>query len=281
MAYLLKSNDVYIDDEVIAEQDPIEFRNGRNLGSLPTLYDENWGYVESANQWFIHLKANKRLESLSSYARALLHYWNFIESEGLIWDVFPLAKGLKPTYRYRNDKLLKSIKAGELACSTANTYMTHVVQFYLWAAHERYYNISERHKPFEIEFVRIHRSDMLAHMMPKFLIQTTDLRIRTPRDATSNNIRGLKPLTQIALTHLALHLRNAPCEFRLICLLAAQCGFRIQEASGLTLAALEQSVQRSGSITHFELTIGPSDCSLKRISEETEFLGFEPRQAPE
>lgn len=42
-------------------------------------------------------------------------------------------------------------------------------------------------------------------------------------------------------------------------MLAAQSGLRIQEASGLTLAALEQSVQRSGSITHFELTIGPSN----------------------
>ncbi|HHJ2687662.1 TPA: tyrosine recombinase XerC [Escherichia coli] len=259
MAYLIKSDDVHIGGEIITEMAPIEFLNGRNLGSLPTIYDQNWGYVVPVNHWFIHLKANKRLENLSSYARALLHYWNFLESENLIWDVFPLAKGLKPTYRYRNDKLLKSVKAGELAYSTANTYMTHVVQFYLWAAHERYYHISEKHKPFEIEFVRIQRSDMLVHMMPKFLVQTTDLRIRTPRDATSKNIRGLKPLTQISLTHLALHLRNVPCEFRLICLLAAQSGLRIQEASGLTLAALEQSVQRSGSITHFELTIGPGN----------------------
>ncbi|EMN4130343.1 hypothetical protein AB6G92_09445 [Providencia vermicola] len=116
-----------------------------------------------------------------------MHYWNFIELEKLIWDVFPLAKGLKPTYRYRNDKLLKSIKVGELAYSIANRYMTHVVQFHLWAAHERYYNISEKHKPLEIEFVRIQRSDMQAYMMLKFLDKTTDLLIRTPRDATKKD----------------------------------------------------------------------------------------------
>lgn len=257
LAHLINSSDVFIGCDIAVDVDPIEFREGKNIGSLPTLYDENWSYVEPVNQWFIHLKNTRRLENLSSYSRAMKHYWTFLESEKLIWDIFPQAKGIKPTYRYRNEGLLKHVKTGALAYSTANTYMAHVVQFYLWAAYERYYIIRENHKPFEIEFVSIKKNDMLSHMMPKFVVQTTDLRIRVPKDSFSQNTRGLKPLSQAMLTHLAIQLRNASCELRLICLLGAQCGLRIEEASGFTLMALNQAVQRAGSRTHYEITIGP------------------------
>ncbi|BDM62800.1 hypothetical protein NFHSH190041_02520 [Shewanella sp. NFH-SH190041] len=103
-------------------------------------------------------------------------------------DEFPPVKGLKPTYRFRNDELLQSVKSGELAYSTANTYMSHVVQFYLWAAHERLYPITEIHKPFEIEFVQVKSHGMLAHMMPKFTVQTSDLRIRVPKNSTTKTV---------------------------------------------------------------------------------------------
>lgn len=257
LAHLINASDVFIGCDIAVDVDPIEFREGKNIGSLPTLYDENWSYVEPVNQWFIHLKNTRRLENLSSYSRAMKHYWTFLESEKLIWDIFPQAKGIKPTYRYRNEGLLKHVKTGALAYSTANTYMAHVVQFYLWAAYERYYIIRENHKPFEIEFVSIKKNDMLSHMMPKFVVQTTDLRIRVPKDSFSQNTRGLKPLSQAMLTHLAIQLRHASCELRLICLLGAQCGLRIEEASGFTLMALNQAVQRAGSRTHYEITIGP------------------------
>lgn len=83
---------------------------GRNVGPLPTLYGYDGNYIEPVNQWLIHLKAEKRLENLSSYARALKFYWCFLESEELAWDNFPAVKALKPAYRYRNDGLLKRSK---------------------------------------------------------------------------------------------------------------------------------------------------------------------------
>lgn len=257
MAYLLNSSDVYIGCEINTAADPIEFKAGRNVGSLPTLYNNNGEYIEPVNQWFIHLKAEKRLENLNSYARALKYYWSFLETEGLIWDTLPAVKALKPTYRFRNDELFKKIKTGKIAYSTANTYMSHLVQFYLWAAHERYFPITDNHKPFEIEFVKIKNNDILAHMKPKFVVQTTDLRIKVPRDSFSHNVHRLTPLSEQMLHNLSLHLCHTSIEVRLICLLAAQCGLRIEEASGLTLVALNQAVQRAGSRTHFELTIGP------------------------
>lgn len=113
MAYLLNSSDVYIGCEINTAADPIEFKAGRNVGSLPTLYNNNGEYIEPVNQWFIHLKAEKRLENLNSYARALKYYWSFLETEGLIWDTLPAVKALKPTYRFRNDELFKKIKTGK------------------------------------------------------------------------------------------------------------------------------------------------------------------------
>ncbi|HDX8431315.1 tyrosine-type recombinase/integrase [Aeromonas sp. QDB11] len=259
MATLVTSADVFIGGEINIDTDPIEFEGGRNLGPLPTLYDTNGKYVEPVNQWFIHLAAAKRLEDLSSYARALRRYWEFLDKHELTWDHFPPIKGLKPTYRFRNDDLLKNAKAGKLAYSTANTYMSHVVQFYLWAARERYYPITESHKPFEIEFVRVKNGSMLAHMMPEFVVQTSDLRIKVPKDATSKTVRSLNPLSRDTLHILSQRLRTESPETRLIAMLGAQCGLRIEEASGFTLTALNQAVPRADSRTHYEITIGPSN----------------------
>lgn len=110
--------------------------------------------------------------------------------------MFPVIKSLKPTYRFRNQHLLKKAKEGDLAFSTANTYIRHVVQFYKWAAHEQLITITDQNKPFEIEIVNIRNESMLAHMMPKFTVQTSDLRIRVPRSSQSNRIRSMNPLSQ-------------------------------------------------------------------------------------
>lgn len=257
MAKLLYSSDVFIGGEIYLDTDPIEHHGGRNIGPLPTLYDANGQYVESVNQWFIHLVATKRLENLSSYSRALLRYWSFLEREGLAWDKFPSIKSLKPTYRFRNDDLLKSTKTASLAHSTANTYMSHVVQFYCWAAHERYIQITENHKPFEIEFIQIKQHGILAHMMPKFTVQTSDLRIRVPKDATSKRVNSLNPLTQEMLQTLSLHLRRESPETRLMILLGVQCGLRVEEAAGFTLTAMNQVSPCSDTLSRYQLTIGP------------------------
>lgn len=259
MAKLLNSRDVFIGGEASYDTDPIEFYGGSNIGPLPTLYGDNGLYIESVNHWFIHLIAAKRLDNLSSYSRALLRYWLFLEKEGLAWDQFPPIKSLKPTYRFRNEDLLKSTKNGSLAYSTANTYMSHVVQFYRWAAHEQFFAVTESNKPFEIEFVPIKNNGMLAHMMPKFVVQTSDLRIRVPRDAASNQVNSLNPLTREMLHSLSLHLHQEPPETRLIVLLGVQCGLRIEEATGLTLSAINQAIPISNSRTRYQITIGPGN----------------------
>lgn len=259
MAKLLNSRDVFISEEVIVDVDPIEFYGGRNIGPLPTLYGANGLYIEPVNHWFIHLIAAKRLENISSYSRALLRYWSFLEKESLAWDQFPPIKSLKPTYRFRNEDLLNNTKNGSLAYSTANTYMNHVVQFYRWAAHEQFFSVTENNKPFEIEFIQVKNNGMLAHMMPKFVVQTSDLRIRVPRDAASNQINSLNPLTREMLTSLSRYLHQESPETRLIVLLGVQCGLRIEEAAGLTISAINQAVPISDSRTRYQITIGPGN----------------------
>ncbi|MCH8493669.1 MAG: site-specific integrase [Idiomarina sp.] len=259
MAKLVISNDVSVGSFIRNGENDVQFTAGRNIGQLPTLYDGEGRFVGPVNAWFVYLVATKRLENLSSYARALRRYWSFLDKEQLTWNEFPPPKALKPTYRFRNDDLLRNAREGKLAYSTANTYMTHVVQFYLWAAYEGYYRITEKHKPFEIEFVTIKNNSMFAHMRPKFTVQTSDLRIRVPRDSTTQKVRGLTPLGQDALYNLSFQLRAASIEIRLICLLAIQCGLRLEEASGLTLDALNNAILRDGTRAQYEITIGPSN----------------------
>lgn len=259
MAYLVKSADVFVGGEIVFDGDQARFSGGRNIGVVPALYDCNGHYVEPVNQWFLRLVAGKGLQDLSSYSRAMLRYWSFLERhDDLQWDKFLPAKALKPTYRFRNQDLLPAAKAGELAWSTANTYISHLVQFYLWTARKRYYQISDHHKPFEVEFVTIHNDSMLAHMAPKLVVQTSDLRIKVPKNATTERVRSLEPLSPDELHVMGQALRDESTEFRLICALGAQSGLRIEEASGMTLTALDTAVPTSELKNRFHVKIGPA-----------------------
>ncbi|RWU08863.1 site-specific integrase [Pseudidiomarina gelatinasegens] len=257
MAKLIYSTNVSVGSKVDISDVAIRFLGGVPLGRLPTLYDAKGQFVIPVNQWFIHLSSVKKLEDLSSYAKALKRYWTFLDTHDLRWDYFPQLKSFKPTYRFRNEELLKHANDGLLAYSTANNYMSHVIQFYKWAAYEDYFSISAENKPFEVEFVSIKSRGPLAHLRPRFTVETSDLRIRVPRDSISSNVRSLSPLTIESISNLAASLRYSPVEFRLISFLGILCGLRAEEAAGITLNALVRAVPRDDSQLYFNLTIGP------------------------
>ena len=95
MAYLVKSADVFVGGEIVFDGDQARFSGGRNIGVVPALYDCNGHYVEPVNQWFLRLVAGKGLQDLSSYSRAMLRYWSFLERhDDLQWDKFLPAKAL-------------------------------------------------------------------------------------------------------------------------------------------------------------------------------------------
>lgn len=148
---------------------------------LPTLYDNSGHFVEVVNQWLLDLKTVKRLVDITPAAKALLRYWKFLERENLEWNCFPPVNRLKPTYRFRSYDLLASAREGKIAFSTANNCMGQVVRFYTWAMENRHLIIEDaKQAPFKIEFVVRQNNDLLAHLRPRILVQTQDLRIRVP-----------------------------------------------------------------------------------------------------
>jgi integrase len=238
-----------------------------NIGSLPTLFYQNGIFNHEANSYLFYLKAIKKAEDLSPCAQALRAYYQFLEDNGLNWDNFPPVKRLKPTYLFRSH-LLKQIKQGELAHSTASVRMNQIVNYYKWLMHDGYLCIkNEKEAPFKMEFVSVQNNGTLAHISPTFTIETSDLRIKVPRDADSKNIRPLSPLSIDALSILTHHLLRTSEELRLQSLLAIDTGMRIEEVATFTLDALDTAIPLAESQYRFEMLLCPRSTGV-----QTKFL---------
>ncbi|MDC5808422.1 site-specific integrase [Vibrio europaeus] len=259
MTYLVHSSDVFKETE-LQKLDNGTFHclpSNDNIGSLPTLFSQDGIFNHEANSYLFYLKAVKEAEDLSPCAQALRAYYQFLEDKGLNWDKFPPVKRLKPTYLYRSH-LLKQIKQSELAHSTASVRMHQIVNYYKWLMHDGYLRVnSEKEAPFKMEFVSVQNRGMLAHVSPTFIIETSDLRIKVPRDADSKNIRPLSPLSRNALGILTQHLPQTSKELRLQALLAIDTGMRIEEVATLTLDALDTATPLAESQHRFEILLCP------------------------
>ncbi|HGS4931323.1 TPA: tyrosine-type recombinase/integrase [Vibrio parahaemolyticus] len=269
MTYLVYSSDVFKETE-LRKLDDGTFHcqpTNDNIGSLPTLFYQNGIFNYEANSYLFYLKAIKKAEDLSPCAQALRAYYQFLEDNGLNWDNFPPVKRLKPTYLFRSH-LLKQIKQGELAHSTASVRMNQIVNYYKWLMHDGYLCIkNEKEAPFKMEFVSIQNNGTLAHISPTFTIETSDLRIKVPRDADSKNIRPLSPLSIDALSVLTHHLLRTSEELRLQSLLAIDTGMRIEEVATFTLDALDTAVPLAESQYRFEMLLCPRSTGV-----QTKFL---------
>ena len=136
--------------------------------------------------------------------------------------------------------------------------MNQIVNYYKWLMHDGYLRISnEKEAPFKIEFVSVQNTGMLAHTMPNFIVETSDLRIKVPRDADSKNIRPLSPLSRDALSILTRHLIQTSKELRLQALLSIDTGMRIDEVATLTLDALDTATPLAESQHRFEILLCP------------------------
>ncbi|EAR9475550.1 tyrosine-type recombinase/integrase [Escherichia coli] len=224
---------------------------------LPALYDSTGHFVEPVNQWFLELKTVKRLVDINTAAKAMLRYWRFLERENLEWNHFPPVNRLKPTYRFRSEDLLSAAREGRMAFSTANSCIGQVVRFYIWAIENHHLVISsENAAPFKLEFVARQNNGMLAHLRPRVLIQTSDLRIRVPRHANPA-VSSLTPLSMEHLSLMAAHLNNQSHEFILMSLLACESGLRLREACSFTVNALQEARPASELKSRYHITIGP------------------------
>ncbi|EHK2860566.1 site-specific integrase [Vibrio parahaemolyticus] len=270
MTYLVHSSDVFKETELLKLDDDGTFHclpSNDNIGSLPTLFSQDGVFNHEANSYLFYLKAVKKAEDLSPCAQALRAYYQFLEDKGLRWDKFPPVKRLKPTYLYRSH-LLKQIKQGELAHSTASVRMNQIVNYYKWLMHDGYLRVkNEKEAPFKMEFVSVQNSGVLAHISSTFIVETNDLRIKVPRDADSKNIRPLSPLSRDALGILTQHLPKASEELRLQALLAIDTGMRVEEVATLTLDALDTATPLAESQHRFEILLCPRSTGV-----QTKFL---------
>lgn len=166
---------------------------GQHLGKLPLLFMEDGSSIRVANNWLIHLKANLRKKEVNTQAQALLHYFTFLHDIGMSWDEMAISLRLRPTYAFRKH-LRDMFKRGELARSTANSYMGSVINFYkFYLARDHFF----AYPPFKYEVVRLHGNSSHEYMRNHFIhVDTTDLRLKLPSDTRHFGLsRKLIPLS--------------------------------------------------------------------------------------
>lgn len=262
--FLIQSSNVYKQTELLVSDSTCQCSPLKgNIGSLPTLFNQDGSFNHEVNSYLFYQKAVKAAKDLSPCAQALQAYYQFLEDKGLVWNLFPPIKRLKPTYLFRSH-LLKQIKNGELAHSTASVRMSQIVNYYKWLMHDGYLKIkNEKEAPFKMEFVSVQSSGMLAHISPTFTVETSDLRIKVPKDSSSKNIRPLSPLTQESLSILTQHLPNASEELRLQVLTSIDTGMRIQEVATLSLNALDAAIPLTESEHRYEIVLSPQSTGVQ------------------
>lgn len=157
MSVLIHSDDVFKETELISNSDGLFHCSPLkdNIGSLPTLFTKEGDFNHEANSYFFYQKTIKQAKDLSPCAQALQAFYQFLEDNNLRWDYFPPVKRLNPTYLFRSH-LLKQIKSGELAHSTASVRMNQIVSYYKWLMYEGYLIVkSEKEAPFKMEYVSV------------------------------------------------------------------------------------------------------------------------------
>jgi integrase len=234
---------------------------GETFNDIPALIDGEGQFVTVVNAWFYHLRSAEGLEDLSSNAKGLLRYWRFLESAGMKWDELRQPKSMKPTYLFRNRDLMPAVNNNELARSTANVYIRHVVNFYLWAIENEHLTVDKHNKPFDIHFVERANQGKLGHMMPMFTVQTHDLKIKQ-----HGNSGSLHPLSQDEIAVMADLLKYESIEFRLMILLSLMSGLRIGEATSMTLGALDSVIKNDG--VNYSMHVGPSNGVKTKYGKE-------------
>ncbi|MEZ8819229.1 tyrosine-type recombinase/integrase [Vibrio breoganii] len=262
--YLIQSSNVYKQTELSISDNTYQCSPVKgNIGSLPTLFNGDGSFNHEANSYLFYQKAVKDAKDLSPCSQALYAYYHFLEDENLAWDTFPPVKRLKPTYLFRSH-LLKQIKNGVLAHSTASVRMNQIVNYYKWLMHDGYLKIkNEKEAPFKMEFVSVQSTGMLAHISPNFTVETSDLRIKVPKDASSRNIRPLSPFTQESLSILTQHLPSTSEELRLQVLISIDTGMRIQEVATLSLNALDTATSLAESEHRYEIVLSPQSTGVQ------------------
>lgn len=206
--------------------------------NLPTVIGNDGLPWDLGCYYLVYLTVHQLADpaSIQKYAVHLSEYYDFCNAE----DVAPLldspSKRKKPIFRFR-DRLIASVRDGEITDKTANNKIGNVVRFFRWLVEDHGYVF--KHPPFSNESMFISYTKASGNVGYK-LIRSHDARIKTfpksmlPSENTlidDGRLRPLTPIEQEALLDILANSKNT--EMVLILIFALTTGARIQ--STLTL----------------------------------------------
>ena len=232
--------------------------------------------VDVANAYLMHLVLNRDHKCVSLQSRSLIHYFSFLNDNGMRWDEMPYRQNKRPTYRFKSHlESLCRIKnqKSALSVSTCQGYMRCIVNFYR-------HMIARRHPfdnvPFEHEVISITTQSSASSMQAakSINIQTTDLRINAAKANKKNGIPSrLMALSASEWTELDAVLRkdrrvlrninskdtvgSLAVEFSLIFLLMRYSGLRREEAVTFKASLIAKPTADQITNGYVTLRIGP------------------------
>lgn len=215
-------------------------------GSVVTsiLFDDATGkLLIPASLWLIDLMADPSHEHENnlSAAKALRCYFQFMQENGMEWNVFPQVKLQRPTYAFKQ-YIMRQVKSGNLAYSTGNLYLGAVKRFYLWLFDNTLLNRESINAPFTLQ-----NRSLVSHGRTgskRFDVTTSDMRLPQKLKSVSKQagqakgLRDLCPLDTQAMQALKHGLNTvSKGHFALCAFLSVLSGLREEEA--LTMPRLE------------------------------------------
>lgn len=223
---------------------------------LPQIFwDDRRGWDE-ANLWSLERAASGEVkaETIKRTMKHLCRYANFLETEGIDWQHFPVRKDEQVLRMFRKH-LIDQVKDGTLESSTATNGMNAVIQFYRFA---NSHNLVRPGGPMwddRLTVIRFHDSVGFKRAVVRL---STDLRIPNRKQVGTRLEDGLLPLRAEHMSKLlAYTATNENNELHLMLSTGFFTGARIGTITTLTVSGLQTAREDPLTPGIYLLPVGP------------------------
>lgn len=173
-------------------------QDGTLIKGMILLFDSQDRPINEANEYLFHCKAVDQRQDVRSIAKGLMHFFTFLEKNGLCWDHMPRPRNQRPLYLFRDylqalhDEVDPDTGKRRLASTTAKSYRGAAVGMYVyWLGYGKLF----QRDPCRFYEAHIRDERMFGHINRYIKIQMTDLKF-TVRDKVKNTKQPnhLRPL---------------------------------------------------------------------------------------
>lgn len=226
------------------------------IEGLPQIFWENGRGWDEANLWSLERAASSGVdaETIKRTMKHLCRYANFLETEGIDWQHFPVRKDEQVLRMFRKH-LIDRVKDGYLASSTATNGMNTVIQFYRFA---NLHNLVRASGPMwddRLTVIRFHDSVGFKRAVVRL---STDLKIPNRKQVGIRLEDGLLPLRSDHMsTLLAYTAANEINELHLMLSTGFFTGARIGTITTLTVSCLQTAREDPLTPGIYLLPVGP------------------------